>query len=62
MRLHGTRPQKTTIFILNRTDYFEDTSINGKIILKWLLQAYKLEINLWNVFIWLKIRTSGGLL
>jgi hypothetical protein len=44
--------------ILKRRDHLEDLIIDGRIILEWMLreQAGKL----WTVFIWLKIRTSGG--
>jgi hypothetical protein len=35
--------------------YWEELEVDGKIILEWILE------NLWAVYIWLRIGTSGGL-
>jgi hypothetical protein len=41
-------------------DHFEDLDIGGRIILNWILE--KFGRNVWTRFMWLRIRTSGGLL
>jgi hypothetical protein len=41
-------------------DYWGDIDIGGRIILKWILEGY--DGGVWTGLIWLRIRTSGGLL
>jgi predicted NUDIX family NTP pyrophosphohydrolase len=41
-------------------DYSEELGIDGKIILEGMLKKQGGKV--WTVFIWLKIRTNGGLL
>jgi hypothetical protein len=45
---------------LRERDNLKDLSVDGKIILEWLLN--KLVGKAWGGFIWLRIRTSYGLL
>jgi hypothetical protein len=41
-------------------DYSEDLSVDGRIILDWILG--KQDENMWTKFIWLRIGTGGELL
>jgi hypothetical protein len=41
-------------------DHSEDLNVGGRVILEWILE--KKGAKLWTGFIWLRIRTSGGLL
>ena len=45
---------------LRERDNLKDLSVDGKIILEWILN--KLVGKAWAGFIWLRIRTSDGLL
>jgi hypothetical protein len=48
-----------TIFKSRLSWYLEDLGKDGIIILKWFI---KIQIKVWTGFLWLTIRTSGGLL
>jgi len=45
---------------LKGRDHSEDLDVDGRVILQWILQKYGGK--LWTGFMWLKIKTSGGLL
>jgi hypothetical protein len=52
-----------TIFLseeLNGRDHSEHLGIERRITLEWIIG--KEDVELWTEFIWLRIRTSGGLL
>jgi hypothetical protein len=41
-------------------DYLEYLGVDGRIISRWIFK--KVSVKLWAGFIWLRIRTSGGIL
>jgi len=43
---------------LRERDHFEDASVDGRIILRWLFR--KLDVGAWTGSSWLKIGTGGG--
>jgi hypothetical protein len=45
---------------LKESDHSKELVVDGKIILEWILG--KDGGKLWTVFIWLRVRTNGGLL
>jgi hypothetical protein len=45
---------------LKGRDHSEDLGVSGKIILKWILSKYGEKV--WTVYIWFRLRASGGLL
>jgi hypothetical protein len=45
---------------LKGTDQFGDLEVDGRIILKWILKKQGMRV--YTEFIWLKIRTSDGVL
>jgi len=45
---------------LKTEDHFEDLSIDIRIILRWILNEE--DRRAWTELIWLRIKTSGGLL
>jgi len=44
----------------DETGHSGELGVDGKVILKWFLQKQGEKV--WTEFIWLRIRTSGGLL
>ena len=45
---------------LKQGDNFEDPSVDGRIILEWILGKW--DRGAWTTYIWLRIETSDGLL
>jgi hypothetical protein len=45
---------------MKERDHCGDLHVDGRIILKWI--SDKQHVAVWNEFIWLRIRPSGGLL
>jgi hypothetical protein len=46
-------------YLVKHRDKLEDLSVDGKIILEWIL--WKWCDKMWTGFVWLRIETSGGL-
>jgi hypothetical protein len=45
---------------VSQRDHFEDTGVDGRIILRWGLRKW--DVGVWTGLIWLRIGTGGGLL
>jgi hypothetical protein len=45
---------------LRERDHFEDPSVDGRIILRWIFRKW--DMGAWTGSIWLRIGTGGGLL
>jgi hypothetical protein len=45
---------------LREGDHLKDPDVDGKILLKWILEKWDGEA--WNVIMWLRIGTGSGLL
>jgi hypothetical protein len=43
---------------LRERDHLEDPSINGRIILRWIIRKW--DVGAWTESIWLRIGTGGG--
>ena len=46
--------------ILRERDHFEDSGIDGRIILRWILRKW--DGGAWTGLIWLRTGTEGGML
>jgi len=45
---------------MRETDHLEDLGVDGRIFFKWIFEKWKREVRV--RFLWLWIRTGGGLL
>jgi hypothetical protein len=52
--------QKSLVANREGRDHLGDKGVNGRVMLKWILQKY--GIGVWTEFNWIKIQSSGGLL
>jgi hypothetical protein len=62
--LHALRRTKMYVNFCSKSqkkrDYYEDLEVGGRIILSWIVEKFNEMV--WTGFIWLRIRTSDGLL
>jgi hypothetical protein len=56
----GDKSQKLLLVNVKGRDHLENSRVDGRIILEWILKKYDGKV--WNGFIWLGVGTGGGLL